>query len=176
MLGMPLQRVERRDAVAARDATRRDLHRIAQIRSVTVPSSCYLENHIMTSAHRLPLAISARLRNLADRSIAGRWPILDFWGEPGATLTCVKVQGVPYDVRDPRAVAYLALELAGGIRIDGVALRVNSRGELLVKFPPRERRRGGRGTAALPIDDHARGAIERAVLEALELQRPPALR
>ena len=127
----------------------------------------------MTFVHRLPLDISARLRNLAERSISGRWPILDCWGEPGATLTGVKVQGVPYDVRDPRAVAYLALELAGGIRIDGVALRVNSRGELLVKFPPRERHRRRRGTAALPINDHARGAIEKAVLEALELQRPP---
>ncbi|MBK9386552.1 MAG: hypothetical protein IPN34_17200 [Planctomycetes bacterium] len=130
----------------------------------------------MTLAHRLPLDISAHLRDLTERSIAGRWPILDSWGEPGATLTSVKVQDVPYDVRDPRAVAYLTIELAGGIRIDGMALRVNSRGELLVKFPPRERHHRRRGTAALPINDHARGAIEKAVLEALELQRPPALR
>ncbi|MBK9387333.1 MAG: hypothetical protein IPN34_21165 [Planctomycetes bacterium] len=130
----------------------------------------------MTLVHRLPLAISARLRTLAERSIAGRWPILDVWAEPAMTLIGVEVKRVPHGNRDPRAVAYLALELAGGIRIDGVALRVNARGELTVCFPSRDQFRTSRAPTAFPIDNHARAAIEKAVLEALELHQHAATR
>ena len=55
----------------------------------------------------------------------------------------------------------------GGLRIDGVAVRQSRSGRIVLSYPERPSRGGGRYPIVRPLDDATRRALEGRILDAL---------
>ena len=73
--------------------------------------------------------------------------------------------------REQGLVGRLTLDVGGLLVVNHVALRRTRDGRLALSFPAPTDRRGRRRSDVRPLDDRARRAIERAVLDALSLPR-----
>lgn len=71
-------------------------------------------------------------------------------------------------------LGWIAITIAGAIRIDGVAVRRTRDGRLTLSFPVRHDARGRQHAIVRPIDDAARRAIEAQVFAAMNLQQETA--
>lgn len=59
--------------------------------------------------------------------------------------------------------------IVGGFRLDGLAVRRLSNGQLSLTYPERRDGRGKNHTLVLPVDREARRAIEREILGAIDI-------
>jgi len=66
-------------------------------------------------------------------------------------------------------VGFVCCDLAGLVRLDGIAVRRTLGGELRLSFPSRRDRAGREHHVVRPLDSEAREAIETSVFEALRL-------
>lgn len=68
-------------------------------------------------------------------------------------------------------VAYLAMTLPGGLRVDGLTLRRTAKGVLSVSYPERRSASGDRHPILCPATPEDRAAFEAAVLAEVRRQR-----
>lgn len=69
--------------------------------------------------------------------------------------------------RETGIVGWLSGQVAGGLRVDGIALRRTLDGRLTLSFPERTDAQGRRHPLIRPVDDAARRRFEASVFEAL---------
>ena len=86
-------------------------------------------------------------------------------------ITILSFATAPARDRERGLLGWLSFGVDGLLVLDGVALRRTRTGRLTLSFPAPTDRRGRRRALVRPLDDRARRAIERAVLEALSLPR-----
>ncbi len=68
-------------------------------------------------------------------------------------------------------LGYVRCQVAGGLVLDGLALRRTADGRRCLAFPRRRDRAGQERPWYAPVDDRARLEIERQVFEALGMER-----
>ena len=74
----------------------------------------------------------------------------------------------PADVQQG-LLGWLSVRVDDSLVLDGIALRRTRNGQLTLSFPERRDSNGRRHPLIRPLDDGARRAIERQILEALGL-------
>jgi DNA-binding cell septation regulator SpoVG len=106
---------------------------------------------------------SASLPQLHPHTVRGSWRIT------GASAAITELSVSPASERDSGTglLAFIAIELDGVIRIDGLTLRRIQGGRMSLSFPSRTSRRGDRHPLVRPRDRAARAAIERTIFDAL---------
>ncbi len=72
--------------------------------------------------------------------------------------------------RSTGLLGFLEFDLAGLVRIDGVALRRTRDNRVVLAFPKRRDRQGVQHELVRPVDDATRNAITRAVIAAIDVQ------
>lgn len=90
-----------------------------------------------------------------------------------ARLVITEVALAPAGDADTRAglLGWLAVTLNGQVQLDGLTLRLTANGHYALSFPARRDRRGFDHAYIKPLDDAARTAIERQILQALSLDQ-----
>ena len=71
-------------------------------------------------------------------------------------------------------LGYASFVVAGLVVLDSVAVRRTREGRIVLAFPVRHDSAGRQHALVRPVDDAARQAITRAVVEALQLREGPA--
>ena len=86
-----------------------------------------------------------------------------------ADLAIIQAHMTPGSAADERRglLGFVRLELAGGLILDGLALRRSNQGRRYIAYPAREGGDGQRHYSVRPVDDRARLAWEQRVFAAL---------
>lgn len=97
------------------------------------------------------------------------------WTRPGPQISDLRFTPAPRDDQARGLLGWVSLVLDGGLCIDGIALRRTRDGRRALSFPVRHDRSGRQHSLIRPVNAAARRAIEAAVFEALDLDRPQEL-
>jgi DNA-binding cell septation regulator SpoVG len=89
-------------------------------------------------------------------------------------MTSISITPASERDADTGLLAFIALELDGLVRVDGVALRLTEDGRLALSFPTRTSRRGTKHALLRPVNSAARAAIERTIFGALGIRQEAA--
>lgn len=86
-------------------------------------------------------------------------------------MTIANVTATTADLNDRAAglLAYLQVQMDGGLILEGITLRRTLTGQLCLSFPERVARNGRRHPLMRPRDDNARRDFERQVFALLQL-------
>ncbi len=84
-------------------------------------------------------------------------------------ISGVKLTPAPATERSAGLLGWISCTVGEALRLDGLALRRTREGVLTIAFPCRKDGAGRKHYVVRPLDDEARKAIERQVLEQLEV-------
>jgi DNA-binding cell septation regulator SpoVG len=90
-------------------------------------------------------------------------------------VSAVRVKWAPENVRRSGLLAWLEVVLDDVLELDGLALRRTTSGDLSVTYPTRRDGAGREHTLVRPLGEAMRRAIERQVVEMIDLEAGGAL-